>query len=34
MKGQDKDHGEMGNKGIKGMKERKKETILSVLLDG
>jgi hypothetical protein len=34
MKGQEKDHGEIGNKGTKGINERKKEIVLSILLDG
>jgi hypothetical protein len=34
MKGQEKYHGEIGNKGTKGIKEWKKEIILSILLDG
>jgi hypothetical protein len=34
MKGQEKDHGEIGNKRTKGIKERKKESILPILLDG
>jgi hypothetical protein len=34
MKGQGKDHGEIGNKGTKELKERKKAIILSILLGG
>jgi hypothetical protein len=34
MNGQEEDHGEIGNKGTRGMKERKKEIILSSLRDG
>jgi hypothetical protein len=34
MKGQENDHGEIRNKGTKAIKKRKKEIILSFLLDG
>jgi hypothetical protein len=34
MKGQEKQHGEIGNKGTKGTKERRKQIILFILLDG
>jgi hypothetical protein len=34
MKGQERDHTEIGNRSVKGIKERKKEIILFFLLDG
>jgi hypothetical protein len=34
MKGQENDHAEIENEGTKGIKERNKEIILSILLDG